>query len=765
MRRGLLLVLITITITLPITPQSLRVPGLEQPVSVVRDKWGVPHIYAQNQHDLFFAQGFVQATDRLYQMEMWKRAGQGRLAEILGSSFVGRDIVARKLRYRGSMKEEYASYAPDAESILRAFTDGINAYIDSRSGNPSLEFRLAGFAPEHWRPEDCVQRMAAYAMMSNAAAELRNAKLLTALGVKNATELLAPEPKVTLDPAAGFDYAMLDDAMLRDFIGSDFRIEVPPDGSNNWVLSAAKTATGKPFLANDPHRTLSLPSLRYLVHLVAPGWNVIGAVEPALPGVAIGHNESIAWGLTIFAADQQDLYIETLSGGGGKYQTASGWKRLRVEHDSIRVKGGPPVAVTYEFTRHGPVIWKKGSKAVALRWVGKEPGTAGYLGSLSLDRAHDWKEFRDAMRRWKVPGENMVYADRDGHIGEQSAALTPRRSWTGLLPVDGTGRNEWRGFYSIDDLPHSFDPDAHFIATANHRMVALDEQRHIAHEWGSPVRVERIREVLGGSKRFSIDDMIALQNDVLSLTAREAIRLLRNTGADDEASKMMTSWDGVVNAGSAPAALYELWMRRLRTESARRTLLREIDLERGAHGTALRVAAWPPHSISGIAEQVVSPGEALAAIAAMPERNEILTTTLRDAFADARTRLGDDPARWRWGTLHAARFRHGLDQRGDPSTLDPAPLPRPGDGDTVNATAMRPPSFDQVHGATFREILDLSDWDRSLAINAPGQSGDPSSRHYKDLLPLWDRGEYFPLVYSRPRINAEAESTVTLSPR
>lgn len=739
MRRFLFLILMA----MPLSAQPLHLAGLEQPVTVVRDKWGVPHIYARTQHDLFFAQGFVQATDRLYQMEMWKRAGQGRLAEILGPDFVGRDLVARKLRYRGSMKEEYASYAPDAESILRAFTDGINAYIDSRQGDLSLEFRLAGFAPEHWRPEDCVQRMAAYALMSNAAAELRNAKLLATLGAKKATELIGPEPKVMLDPSPSVDYARLDDAMLRDFIGSDFRIEVPPSGSNNWVVSGAKTTSGKPLLANDPHRTLSLPSLRYIVHLVAPGWNVIGAVEPALPGVAIGHNESIAWGLTVFAADQQDLYVETLR--NGKYKTPGGWKPLRVEHDSIRVKGGASVEVTYEFTRHGPLIWKDDHRGVALRWVGEEPGTAGYLGSLSVDRARDWSGFRNAMRRWKVPGENMVYADRDGHIGEQSAALTPRRSWTGLLPVDGSGNWEWRGFYSIDELPHSFDPETHFIATANHRMVALDEKRPIGYEWASPVRIERIREVLGTASRLEMSDMVALQNDVTSLTAREAIRLLRETHADDEAARMITSWDGIVNLDSAPAALYELWMRRLRPAWVQRVV---------------------PHEIEGIALQVVGPYQTLAAIARMSdqERRLILTTTLNDAFADARTRLGNDPADWRWGTLHAARFRHGLDRRGDASRLDPPPVPRPGDGDTVNATAMRPPSFDQMHGATFREILDVSDWDLSLAINAPGQSGDPSSPHDQDLLSLWSRGEYFPLLYSRSRVDADAETTITLSP-
>jgi len=359
--------------------------GLRAPVTVIRDKWGVPHIYAKNQHDLFYAQGFVQAQDRMYQMEIWKRAGQGRLAEIFGPSFVGRDIAARKLRYRGPMKAEYESYAPDALSILEAFTEGINAFIDSHRINPPAEFAVAGFKPEHWKPEDCVQRLAAYGLMSNATMELRIARLVAELGAVKTTGIVAPRPFAKVDPVPSIDYASLDPEMLRDFIGSDIRIEVPPPGSNNWVVSGSMTTTGKPFLANDPHRTLSIPSLRYVVHLVAPGWNVIGATEPALPGVAIGHNEEIAWGITVFGADQQDLYVETLR--DGQYKTENGWRPLRVVHETINVKGAASVDVSLEFTRHGPVIWKKGDRGVALRWVGSEPGTAGYLGSLAVDRA------------------------------------------------------------------------------------------------------------------------------------------------------------------------------------------------------------------------------------------------------------------------------------------------------------------------------------------------------------------------------------------
>src|ERR1700683_5383768 len=311
---------------------TLKLAGLQKPVEVMRDKWGVAHIYAQNQHDLFFAQGFVAAQDRLFQMELWKRSGQGRLAEVMGTSALFRDISARLLRYRGDMAAEYKSYSPDANEILQAFTSGINANIALRlaadgRGLP-IEFKVAGFKPEPWKPEDCLNRMAAYAMTGNAVAELEHAEMVDAVGAEKASKLLDLDPKVTLDPAPGVDFSALSPGLLENLVGSDSRIKFPTyyvEGSNNWTISGAVTQSGKPLLANDPHRVIAVPSLRYMVHLVAPGWDVIGAGEPSLPGVALGHNRQIAWGFTIFGADQQDLYLEELNPGDAlEYRTARG---------------------------------------------------------------------------------------------------------------------------------------------------------------------------------------------------------------------------------------------------------------------------------------------------------------------------------------------------------------------------------------------------------------------------------------------------------
>jgi penicillin amidase len=398
---------------------TVKARGLHQRVRVQRDRSGVPHIYASDAHDLFFAQGFVVAQDRLFQMELWKRAGQGRLAEILGPTAVERDAQSRRLRYRGDLQAEYSSYAPDALPILRAFTDGINAYIkiisQPRGRGLPIEFQIAGFVPEPWTPEDCVNRLAAYSMMGNASSELLHAQLVALLGAEQATALFTFDPAVRLTPAPGIDFSGLSPALLQYVTSSDMRIPFPATSmqeSNNWTVSGTMTATGKPMLANDPHRIIAQPSLRYIVHLVAPGWNVIGAGEPGLPGVAAGHNEHIAWGFTIFGLDQQDLYLETLDPAQpNRYKTPLGWQTVEERIENIGVRGAPAVTLRLRYTRHGPVLWEDGKRALALRWVGAEPGTAGYLGSLSLDRARNWAEFEDAMPRWKVPSENIVYAD------------------------------------------------------------------------------------------------------------------------------------------------------------------------------------------------------------------------------------------------------------------------------------------------------------------------------------------------------------------
>lgn len=744
---------------------ELHVKGLNHPVNVLRDRWGVAHIYAQSQHDLFFAQGVVAAQDRLFQMELWKRAGQGRLAEILGPSALPRDVNARALRYRGDMKTEYESYSPDTLAILTAFTDGINSYIASltATGGPGLpiEFQLAGFSPDAWHPEDCLNRMAAFSMTGNAFSELEHAQALTDLGPEKAGKLFDFDPVVALVPAPGLDLAGLSPDLLKDLVGSDRRIEFPAhslEGSNNWTISGALTASGKPLLANDPHRVIGLPSLRYMVHLVAPGWDVIGAGEPGLPGVALGHNEHIAWGFTIFGLDQQDLYVEELNPANPlEYKTESGWKSMESHKEVFFIKGGDPKEIDLKFTRHGPVLWSDGKRALALRWVGSEPGTAGYLASLAVDRAANWGQFEAAVARWKVPSENLAYADNAGNIGEHSAGLAPVRKWTGLLPVPGSGDFNWTGFVPTVELPHFFNPKDGFVATANHKMIPEHYPYNVGFEWVPPYRVTRIRSVIENAKQdhhqLTVADMESLQTDVLSLPALDFQKLVQATALKyDPALAVFLRWDGKLTRESADAALYEVWLQQIR-----RALGERFSKDHGE-----RYADLEPNTILRL---LTNPENVLLGDDPVAGRDQLLVDTLRAARQELAKLLGPDSAQWSWGKVHTVQFRHAVDQQaGSKELVDLGPLARPGDEYTVNATGVDGDSWNQVSGASYREILDTSNWDQSIAVNTPGQSGQPGSPHYSDLMPLWDAERYFPLVYSRKAVEEATTDRLVLKP-
>ena len=416
---------------------TIAIPGLDSAVEVRRDRWGVPHIYARNEHDLFFAQGFVAAQDRLWQMEMWRRQAEGRLAEVLGPRAVERDRLARLFRYRGSKEAEWAAYGPNARAIVGAFVDGVNAYMVQVEDRLPIEFTMMGFTPEPWTVDVPLARVTSLSGVSNATTEVLRARLVSLVGAKRAEEVLPTEPTRALDPVPGLDLTGLEPSSLggSGSAYSDIAFQ-RVEGSNNWVVSGKKTRSGKPILANDPHRAITHPSVRYIAHLVAPGWNVIGAGEPASPGVSIGHNERIAFGLTIVGMDQQDVYVEKVepcSGIGNResgigdsrgstdsrfpipnsrcYYHNGGWQPITTVIDTIRVKGESAARVVrLEFTHHGPIVSSDSARgrAVAIRMVGQEPGTAAYLASLQLGRARNWRDFRNAMARWRMPSENMM---------------------------------------------------------------------------------------------------------------------------------------------------------------------------------------------------------------------------------------------------------------------------------------------------------------------------------------------------------------------
>lgn len=748
---------------------TVALAGLDSSVEVRRDRWGVPHIYARTQHDLFFAQGYIAAQDRLWQMEMTRRIGEGRLAEVLGPGMVERDRFARLFTYRGDPEREWASYAPDTRSIVTAFVDGVNAYIAQVRTHPPIEFDLLGVAPEPWYYNVPLQRMAALAMTGNAQGEVRRAQLVKALGVERAEKLWPTDPYRKLDPAPGLDLTGIGASSLgaaTDAYGPVAYARL--EGSNNWVVSGARTASGKPLLANDPHRAIGNPSLRYLTHLVGPGWNVIGAGEPHLPGVAAGHNERIGFGFTIVGMDQQDVYVESVkpcdlvaqrrykvAADARCYYNRGAWIPARVILDTILVRGEPPRVVRLEFTEHGPIVGVDSagtggtSRAFALRFVGTEPGTAGYLASLSLDRAQNWPMFLDAAARWRLPTENLIYADVEGNIGWVAAGLMPIRSWSGLLPVPGNGRFEWTGFLPFAELPRLLNPPDGFIATANNNILPPGYPRALSYEWAAPYRAQRIASILRSASKLTRGDFERLQHDELSLPAQQLVPLIvaaarKRGGTARPEVATLARWNFVMARDSAAPAIYAAWL-----EAATARLLAQ------RAGDAAPIADYG-FEIPTIVSLLTRPDTLFGS---KPEagRDSLIILALDDAVRDIGARLGRSQAQWHWGDVHFASFPHPVAHR-----FDLPRIPRGGDGNTINATSG--PGYRQTSGASFREILDFADWDNSVATSAPGQSGQPGSPFYDNLLALWGTGKYFPLVYSRARVEAETVHLLTLMP-
>ncbi len=760
---------------------EIELAGLTAEVEVLRDRWGVPHIYASNTDDLFFAQGFVAAQDRLWQLELWRLWMEGRSAEVAGADRFDADRIMRLLAWRGGLtEEELASYHPESERILSAFAAGINAYIERRGDNLPVEFRLTGLRPAPWTAATPTLRTSLTGVGGSIAADLRLAQRVAAVGPARATrpntdpfyELVVPQGldlSVVTDETLrafsirarrGFDVPLLPEYVARaeetvaalqqraapsagpsallarlEWTSTVARhtgalthlgvpIPLPAEhrdqiGSNNWVISGARSASGMPMLANDPHRQVDNPALRYLAHLEAPGWRVIGAGEPALPGIGIGHNERIAWGLTIVGTDQIDVFVEQLDPDDPSRVLYMGeYEPLRVEHETIAVRGEPPRQVTFEFSRHGPVVYKDVERGVAftVRSFAQEPGTAPYLGSLRVDQATDCVAFLDAMDGWKSPSENMICGDIDGNIAWRAAALTPNRTgptpWYGRLPVPGTGAYAWDGFR--DDLPEELNPERGYIATANHNIQPPGFHPPIMFKFGPTYpRYERLVALLaaGGSAegKFTVADFQRMQHDAFSTTAAAWVPRFQGWTSEDDvvewARLQIAGWNGEFDASSVGAAIYMTWRN-------------NVD------------------------------ADGLAAETSDDERRAAMESGLRRAVAAIEERLGEDRSQWRWGRLNTQSFEHSL-----LSGFDLPAVEKTGGAGTVSA-----------NGATFREIYDLADWDSGVATTAPGQSGQPGSPFYGDLIESWADGEYFPLAFSRAAVEEVTAHRLILRP-
>lgn len=775
-----------------VTSETIELPGLTGPAEIIIDEWGVPHIYAASTYDAFRVQGFNAARDRLWQIDFWRRRGLGRLSSVFGEKYVERDRAARLFLFRGDQHADWLSYGSDTKRATTAFVDGINAFIEMTREDPSLlpeEFTEIGYEPELWEAAD-VSRIRSHGLFYNVREKVNRALTIRDHGGDIEELRRRREPHNDLTIPEGLDVSVIPDDVLAvydlattppPFAAPDpdsAQGKVLPEGSNNWVLAGDRTATGRPLLANDPHRAAAaLPGLRYLAHLSAPGFDVIGGGEPGLPGISIGHNGQIAFGLTIFAIDQEELYIYELNPENPReYRYKGRWEPMRVEQEIIEVEDGDDVEVELVFTRHGPVIHIDEIKGVAfaVRAAWLEPGMAPYLGSMDYMRAKNWDEFLGAMNRWGAPPENQLYADTDGNIGWKTGGLTPiRPNWDGTLPVPGDGRYEWAGFYDMDQLPGDFNPASGWLSTANEMNLPEDfpRERHITYDWYAPYRKHRIDEVLGEWTNASVEDMVTLQNDYLSIPARRITNAVRMLPIDDPSQvdglALLLNWDNVLSAESPAAALFEVWYRRHLRPALLAKAVNELTgvsdnaevLKRIANKEDLLADARID------LELMENPGQRLGQDPAGFLATAVVDT-LRAAIADLESLLGTDRSAWAWGRLHLARASHPLKAimpGVDEANLTVGPLPRGGSGDTVGNTAYGP-NFVQSAGSTFRVAIDVGDWGSSLAMNAPGQSGNMHSPHYQDLFEMWARGEAFPLLYTRESIEAAAEHVISLNP-
>jgi penicillin amidase len=756
------LVLLSTTATTSANPLATdaqyKVAGPTDEIEIIVDEWGVPHIYAQDHYDVFFGQGFNAARDRLWQIDLWRKRGLGELSATFGAEFSEQDEAARLFLYRGDMYSEWLAYGNDAKRITEAFTQGINAFVDLTVKHPELlppEFTLLGYTPSLWQPEDAV-RIRSNGLWRNVIDEVWRARLACEGNLQKSADWRVLQPSWQTQVPSGLDPCDIPANVLRKYSlakapvsFSGLKLALQDEfnhtlGSNNWVVAGARTTTGRPILADDPHRGHATPSLRYITHLVGPGIDVIGAGEPALPGISIGHNQKIAFGLTIFPIDQEDLYIYERKGDDYLYQGRE--EPLTSIKEALSIEGEPDRELTLQFTRHGPVVAVTDTHLFAVRAAWLEPGMSPYFGSIEYMRAQNFREFSGALNRWGAPSENQVYADIDGNIGYKPAGRFPiRKNWDGLLPVPGDGRYEWDGYFDMDVLPEEYNPQRGFSGTANSMNLPddypIDEYR-IGFEWSAPWRYSRLWEVLAEDDRHSLDVSLALQRDYHSVLARKVLSLLPDIAQQPD-GEILAKWDTNLTADSPAAALWNVWYSRHLTPTL---------------GSPVMQTEVPSPQLDSLA---------VLELLATAEGKKLAYSSLANASAETRNLLGEVTDLWRWGDLHRIRFEHPLYQQAPPQLQAKMLMPhypRGGSGNTTNNTGYRSNSFDVVAGASFRMVLDVGNWDAALATNAPGQSGNPHSPFYQNLLENWATDGQFPLVYSRSEVVKHKAFTITLQP-
>lgn len=775
------------------TTDQPMIHGLQEPVEIVRDKWGINHIYAKNQKDLFFAQGYAAAKDRLFQFEIWRRQATGTVAEILGERELKRDIGTRLFKYRGDMTTEMNYYHDDGVEIITAYTDGVNAYIEEILKTPEqlpIEFKILDIQPQKWTSEVVISRH--QGLLGNISQELQIGRAVAKLGeqtVKDLYWLHPKEPNLSIDPSIDTELLFDDilelysayrkpvkfqkediipfyqntskeDAVLSLNEGKNDSLAI---GSNNWVVNGDLMKDGQTYMANDPHRTIAVPSLRYMAHLVAPGWNVIGGGEPEIPGISIGHNDYGSWGLTVYRTDGEDLYVYDLNPkNSNQYKYKGSWVDMTKVSEIIKVKDQKDNIVDLFYTQHGPVSYidTKNHKAYAVRCAWLEPGGSPYLASLRMDQSKTWEEFRAACNYSHIPGENMIWADKKGNIGWQAVGIAPiRRNFSGLVPVPGDGRYEWDGYLPIIEKPNALNPKEGFLATANQNVTPVDYKHWdaVGYSWSDPYRGNRVNEVLGSGKKMTMDDMKSLQTDYLSIPAKILIPMLEGLafkGKSAEAKGLINKWDYKLEVNSVAAAIYVAW------ENQIKKMANEKFIPAAGKGLV------PGIQLKRIIDWLTNPGDRFGSTPLLG-RNKFLSNAFITAIANLENTLGADMSVWQYGQEKNKHtyMEHALSDAVNDSTkskLDLGPLPRGGNAYTPGSTGG---NLRQSSGASFRMIVNTGDWDAAVGTNSPGQSGDPESPFYKNLFEPWAKDQYFPVYFSRSKIDSVAVTKTVLNPK
>ncbi len=760
--------------------RNIRLRGARAPIEIIEDRLGVPHIRARSKHDAFFGQGYVIARDRLFQIDLGHRREMGRMAEAFGPRFVTADRAARLFQYRGDIDAELAKLPADVLDCARGYVAGVNARIAELEADPTqlpLEYGILGIKPLRWDIRDLVR--ARSDGMGDADDEVRHAQL-QARGLLDLEQFMDPlRPAWQFTVPDGLDCAAVSEADLgvlldaakplpfgdRKVASYDReldRLALAAQGSNAWTVSGARTASGRPILANDPHLGIGGASPRYISHLTAPGLDVIGGGEPGLPGIMQGHTDRFAFGRTNFHIDQTDLFIlRTRDDDPEQYWHDGQWKRFESFVEEIAVKDAPPERVVLRYSQGRPIVSQDPSRhrAVAFASVSLLPGANMRFAMIAINLAHDWSSLVKAFAIHVSP-TNIHYADVDGNTGWHAVGFVPKRPrHDGLFPAPGDGSYDWTGILDVDEMPYVLNPKPGWFASANQMNLPPDypyKERKISFSWSDPFRYDRIAEVLRDQPKHRIEDSIALQHDVQSLPARALVKLLPATPSAEAApaAALLRRWDCRIEAGSAAALLYELTMPELSSAfrervipPAARDLIKSINLSQ-----MLKLLAAPDKRL----------GDDPAA-----SRDKLIDMALAKGWAKAVKLQGDDPAKWRWGELHRVVIAHPLSAL--PAIA--AAFPRieggmsGGDGTTPMARGVSPArSFNVMHGASYLLVADVGAWDNSRVLLLPGQSADPRSPHYRDWYDDWLAGNAQPLWFSKAAVDAHAESRTTLTP-